>query len=206
MNVYDTIIFDLGAVLIDWNPRYVYKKMFVTDDAMEYFLSEICTSHWNEQQDAGRSFVEATRLLTEEYPHYSKEIAAYYGKWVEMLGGPILPTVEMFAKLKESGKYKIVALTNWSAESFPIALGMYDFLHWFDGILVSGAENLKKPDPAIFELLLSKYDIDRSKAIFIDDNQKNFEAAIHLGIKSIHFQNPDQCRSELSVLLDMDLS
>lgn len=206
MNVYDTIIFDLGAVLIDWNPRYVYRKMFVTEDAMEYFLSEICTSHWNEQQDAGRPFAEATQILTAQYPHYTREIAAYYGKWVEMLAGPIIPSVEMFAKLKESKKYKIVALTNWSAESFPIALEMYDFLHWFDGILVSGDENLKKPDPAIFELLLDRYDIDWSKAVFIDDNLKNFEAATQLGIKSIHFLNPDQCRKDLSTILEIDLS
>jgi 2-haloacid dehalogenase len=206
MNVYDTIIFDLGAVLIDWNPRYVYRKMFVTEDAMEYFLSEICTSHWNEQQDAGRPFAEATQILTAQYPHYTREIAAYYGKWVEMLAGPIMPSVEMFTKLKESKKYKIVALTNWSAESFPIALEMYDFLHWFDGILVSGDENLKKPDPAIFELLLDRYDIDRSKAVFIDDNLKNFEAATQLGIKSIHFLNPNQCRKDLSTILEIDLS
>lgn len=206
MNFYDTIIFDLGAVLIDWNPRYVYKNMFVTEDAMEYFLSEICTSQWNEQQDAGRLFADATKELIDQYPHYTKEIEVYYGKWVEMLGGPIQPTVELFAKLKASGKFKIVALTNWSAESFPIALGMYDFLHWFDGILVSGSENLKKPDPAIFELLLDRYDIDRSKAIFIDDNPNNYAAATKLGIKSIHFQNSDQCRDELAVLLNMDLA
>ncbi len=206
MSQFDTIIFDLGAVLIDWNPRYVYKEMFVTEDAMEYFLRDICTSHWNEQQDAGRLFADATMQLVEEYPQYTKEIQAYYGRWVDMLGGPIHATVDMFSKLKASNRFKIVALTNWSAESFPIALSMYDFLHWFDAILVSGAENLKKPDPAIFELLLSRYEVDRSKAIFIDDNPHNYEAATRLGIKSIHFLNPDQCRIELTELLGLDLT
>lgn len=205
MNQFNTIIFDLGAVLIDWNPRYVYKDMFVTTEAMEYFLREICTSHWNEQQDAGRLFGDATKQLVDEYPQYTNEIQAYYGRWVDMLGGPIQSTVDMFSELKASKKYKIVALTNWSAESFPIALKMYDFLHWFDGILVSGSENLKKPDPAIFELLLSRYEIDRSKAIFIDDNIHNYEAAKKLGIKSVHFISPEQCCSELSELLGLEL-
>ncbi len=197
MSTFNTIIFDLGAVLIDWNPRYLYKQFFVTEDAMEYFLNNICTSDWNEQQDCGRSFEDATRLLVDEYPHYENEISGYYGRWKEMLAGPIDETVEILKSLKASNNYKLLALTNWSAESFPYALETFDFLHLFDGILVSGEENMKKPDPAIFELLLSRYDINKSQAIFIDDNPHNVSASRALGIKTIHFTDTNECKELL---------
>ncbi|MBK9734460.1 MAG: HAD family phosphatase [Saprospiraceae bacterium] len=198
---FDTIIFDLGAVLIDWNPRYVYRKLFVTEYAMEHFLGTICTSQWNEQQDGGRSFVDATAILTSAHPQYQQEISAYYGRWKEMLAGPIQETVDILSELKNTGKYKLLALTNWSAESFPYALETYDFLQWFDGILVSGEEKMKKPDPAIFELLLSRYQVDREKAIFIDDNVHNVVASRNLGIETIHFKDPQGCREILNNLI-----
>ena len=200
----DTIIFDLGGVLIDWNPRYVYKKAFVTKEAVEHFLADICTSEWNEEQDAGRSFEEATSLLISEFPHYTHEISMYYGRWKEMLGGHIEESVQTLSKIRDSGQYKLFALTNWSDESFPLALDIFHFLHWFDGILVSGAEKMKKPDPVIFELILDRYNIDRTKAIFIDDNIKNIHAAEKLGLKSIHFTSPEQLNSEL-LSLDIGL-
>lgn len=197
MKKFDTIIFDLGGVLIDWNPRYLFKHFFVSHEAMEHFLSEVCSTDWNEMQDAGRSFSEATDLLISEFPEYKNEIQMYYQRWVEMLGGPIHDTVKILSALKDSKSYRMYALTNWSDESFPLAYEMYEFLHWFDGILVSGAEKMKKPDPQIFELLLDRFDINREAAIFIDDNRKNIDAAINLGIMSLHFNSPDQCRSEL---------
>lgn len=193
----DTIIFDLGGVLIDWNPRYVFRHVFVSNEAVEHFLSEVCTTEWNEMQDAGRSFRDATDLLMDKFPEYKHEILMYYQRWKEMLGGPIHETVEILSELKNSGQYKLYALTNWSDESFPVAYEMYDFLHWFDGILVSGAEKMKKPDPRIFELLLERYSINKEKAIFIDDNKNNVRAASELGIRSINFKSAEQCQSEL---------
>ncbi len=188
----NTIVFDLGAVLIDWNPRYVYRQLFVTDDAMEYFLSAICNSAWNEMQDAGRSFGEATHILTSQYPEYTNEILAYYGRWEEMLNGPIDATVDLFLSLKSSKKYQILALTNWSAESFPVALAKYDFLSLFDGILVSGEEKLKKPDPAIFHLLIERYNLSPEKCLFIDDNITNVKSAEDLGFNCIHFTDVER--------------
>ncbi|MBL0027271.1 MAG: HAD family phosphatase [Saprospiraceae bacterium] len=193
----ETIIFDLGGVLIDWNPRHLYQHIFRTSDAMEHFLSEVCTSHWNEEQDGGRSFEEATRILTKQFPHYSSEIGAFYGRWEEMLRGPIHGTVKILSEIRASGKYRIYALTNWSAESFPVALGKYEFIHWFDGILVSGDENMRKPDHKIFHLMLSRYNIEKSKALFIDDNQLNINAAKEVGLQTIHFKNNEQCKLEL---------
>lgn len=197
MNV-ETIIFDLGGVLIDWNPAYVFDKLITDESKRRQFFAEICTSDWNEEQDAGRSLKEATQLLVDQYPEWQEYIEAYYGRWEEMLGGPIHDTVAIFQELKETGRYRFYALTNWSGELFPIALQKYDFLHWFDGRLVSGDEKMRKPFPAFYELLLQRFNIDKSKAIFIDDNLRNAEAAIALGIPTIRFESPAQLRAELT--------
>jgi 2-haloacid dehalogenase len=196
MNV-DTIIFDLGGVLVDWNPAYVFDKLIADETKRKQFFDEICTAAWNEEQDAGRSLKEATTLLVDQYPEWQEYIEAFYGRWEEMLGGPIQETVEIFRELKESGKYKFYALTNWSAELFPIALEKYDFLHWFDGRLVSGEEKSRKPFPEFYQLLLDRFSIDKEKAVFIDDNLRNAEAAQALGIQTIRFESPAQLREEL---------
>ncbi len=186
------IIFDLGGVLIDWNPKYVYRKVFHTEEATNYFLDNICSFHWNEQQDAGRTIVEAEAELINQFPQYSNEIKIYYKEWVNMLGGPILPTVEVLKALLEGNKYDIYALTNWSAETWPTALGMYDFLSWFKGVLVSGQEKMKKPAPEIFHLICDRFSIVPSKTIFIDDNRNNILAAEALGFQTIHFTGLDK--------------
>ena len=196
----NTIIFDLGGVLIDWNPDYLYKKLIQNDSERQWFFANICTSEWNEEQDGGRKIAEANNLLIERYPEYQSLIEAYYSRWTEMLGGDIPETVKILKNIKQSGNYKIYALTNWSAETFPIALGIFDFLHWFDGRLVSGIENTRKPFPEFYELLLTRFNIDRSSALFIDDNKRNIDAAESLGIRSIHFTNPHQLFYELTEL------
>lgn len=196
MNV-DTIIFDLGGVLIDWNPAYVFDKLIQDEEKRKQFFAEICTSAWNEEQDAGRSLKEATQLLIDQHPEWQEYIEAYYGRWEEMLGGPIQETVEIFRQLKEKDKYKFYALTNWSAELFPIALNKYDFLHWFDGRLVSGEEKIRKPFPEIYQLIVDRFDINKEKAVFIDDNKRNAEAAEAFGIPTIRYENPAQLREEL---------
>ena len=192
-----TLIFDLGGVLIDWNPRYLYRKLFDTEEEVENFLSQITTMEWNEEQDGGRSIETGTRILIKRYPEYREKITAYYSRWEEMLGGPITATVNLLDKLRKQNKYRILALTNWSAETFPIAQSRYDFLNWFEGIVVSGEEHLKKPDPAIYQLLLERYQIVSSEALFIDDNLRNIEAARLLGIQSLHYQSSHLLRKQL---------
>lgn len=194
---YQSIIFDLGAVLVDWNPRYLYSKVFATPEETDHFLENICTSDWNEEQDAGRSLAEGTELLVEKHPDFEAQIRAFYGRWREMLGGPIQETVELLQQLKTSGKYKLYALTNWSNETFPIALMEYEWLQWFDGIVVSGKEKLRKPFPDFYQLLLDRYMIDKTNAIFIDDNIRNVKAAEEMGIETIHFQTSAQLGKEL---------
>jgi len=196
----NTIIFDLGAVLIDWNPHYMYRTLFTNEQEMKDFLQTVCTPDWNEEQDAGRSLQEGTDLLVAQHPQHEANIRAFYGRWEEMLGEPFLDTVELFRRLKTSGKYKIYALTNWSAETFPVALARYDFLGWFDGIVVSGAEKMRKPAPEFYQVLLDRYQVDPQKALFIDDNYRNILAAEKAGIKSIHFTSAGQLEKELEEL------
>jgi 2-haloacid dehalogenase len=196
----ETIIFDLGGVLIDWNPRYLYRKILKDEDQVTWFLENICTSEWNDQQDAGRSFEEATRDLILKHPEWEEPIRAWYGRWQETITGSITGTVEILKQIKKSNGYRLYALTNWSAETFPWALDNFEFLHWFEGILVSGQEKTRKPFPEFYQLLFDRYAIDPSRALFIDDNMKNIEGARAIGLPSVHFQSPEQLKSALTQL------
>jgi 2-haloacid dehalogenase len=200
MSSINTIIFDLGGVLIDWNPDYVYKTIFDKEEDLKWFYQNICTSDWNEEQDAGRSLHEGTELLVKQFPEHEANIRAYYGRWEEMLGGPIHETVEILKHLKENGNYKLYALTNWSAETFTVALQRYDFLHWFDGRVVSGEEKTRKPFIEIYQRLIERFNIDPARAVYIDDNTRNLAPASQLGIHTIHFQTPQQFKKELQQL------
>jgi 2-haloacid dehalogenase len=200
MKKFDTVIFDLGGVLIDWNPDYVYKTIFNDETKMREFYSEICTSEWNEEQDAGRGLKEATEELVARYPHEEKNIRAYYDRWEEMLKGEIEGTVQVLEKLKDREDLKLYALTNWSHETFPVALKRFEFLQWFHGRLVSGEEKMRKPFVEIYELLLKRYHINADTAVYIDDNERNLKPARELGLQSIHFKSPHQLEEELKNL------
>jgi 2-haloacid dehalogenase len=195
----NTVVFDLGGVLVDWNPDYLYKDIFPNEEERRWFLSHICNPDWNEEQDAGRSLQDGTDYLVRKFPEHEKAIRAYYGRWKEMLGGPIHDTVEIFRHLKEHTQVKLYALTNWSAETFPVALELYEFLHWFDGRLVSGEEKIRKPSPDIYRLLIRRFNINPAKAIYVDDNLRNVLPARELGFHGIHFQNPEQFKRELQM-------
>jgi len=196
----NTVIFDLGGVLIDWNPRYVYRTIFKTEEEIDWFFENIATHDWNENQHAGYPLDAATEDLIKKHPDWENEIRAYYGRWTEMLGGPIHDTVEILKELKKIPGMKTYALTNWSAETFPIALERYEFLHWFDGRLVSGEEKTRKLFADIYQKIIDKFSIDPDKAIFIDDNLRNIKGAEALGIKGIHFHDPVQLKNELKQL------
>ncbi|UXE69119.1 MAG: HAD family phosphatase [Chryseotalea sp. WA131a] len=194
----NTVIFDLGGVLIDWNPRYLYRKIFKTEEEINWFLENVCTPEWNDQQDAGRSFEEATEELVTKFPEHELAIRAWYGRWNETINGRIHETVALLKEIKESKKYKLYALTNWSAETFPWALDNFEFLHWFEGIVVSGVEKSRKPFPEFYKILFDRYQINPAQAIFIDDNIKNVEGALKVGLPTIHFQSAEQTKKELA--------
>ena len=200
MKSFDTLVFDLGGVLVDWNPDYLYKNIIPDEEERRWFLSTICTPDWNEEQDAGRSLRDGTELLVKKYPGHEASIRAFYDRWEEMLGGPIHATVEIFRELKEKTDLKLYALTNWSAETFPVALELYEFLHWFDGRLVSGEEKIRKPMPEIYRLLIRRFGIDPKRAIYVDDNLRNVVPAQEEGFQGIHFRSPEQFRAELKEL------
>ena len=197
MSSINTVIFDLGGVLIDWNPRHLDLKIFNTEDEVTWFLENVCTGEWNDQQDAGRSFEDATEELVQKFPDHEEAIRAWYGRWQETISGPIHGTVDLLKTIKDSGKYKLYALTNWSAETFPWALDNFEFLHWFEGIVVSGVEKTRKPFPDFYQILFDRYNIIPAQAVFIDDNVKNVIGSREVGLPVIHFQTPDQLKEEL---------
>lgn len=193
----ETVIFDFGGVLIDWDPAYVYRQIFDTEAEMNHFFEHVCTHDWNAEQDAGRPLAEATELLVAQHPQYEVEIRAYYGRWEEMLGGPIQGTVDVLREVHDRNGHRLYGLTNWSHETFPVALERYDFLQLFEGIVVSGTEKTKKPERKIYEILLERYDIRPETAFFVDDNADNVATARSLGIDAVRFQAPEQLRSDL---------
>lgn len=200
MKKFDTIIFDLGGVLIDWNPRYLYRKIFKTEEEITWFLENVCTLEWNDQQDAGRTFAEATEELVALHPEWETPIRAWYGRWEETISGPIAGTVDILKALKDRGQHRMLALTNWSAETFVVARKNFEFLGWFEGIVVSGIEKTRKPFPEFYQILFDRYQVDPSKALFIDDNLKNVNGGRAVGLHVIPFENPEQLQQELKTL------
>ncbi|MDD4776883.1 MAG: HAD family phosphatase [Fermentimonas sp.] len=184
MELLKNIVFDFGGVLIDWNPVYLYEKVFDSEEKMNYFLENVCTSEWNLQQDEGRPLDEATRLLKEKHPEFSDEIEMYYGRWTEMLGGIIEENVKLIKPLKQ--KYKVYGLTNWSSETIPHAKERYVFFKDLDGIVVSGEEKLVKPDYKIYQILLDRFNIKAEESLFIDDNALNIKAAEEMNFRVVH--------------------
>jgi 2-haloacid dehalogenase len=170
--------------------------MFADEATMEHFLATVATPEWNAEQDRGRTLAEATQVLVAEHPEHTDLIEAYYDRWDEMVGEPIAGTVELVQQLKAVG-VRLVALTNWSAETFPRVRHRLDFLDDFEGVLVSGTVGLIKPDPAIYLLLIERHAVDVRHSMFVDDSLRNVEAAAALGFDAIHFQSPDQLAEEL---------
>jgi 2-haloacid dehalogenase len=198
MNSNQAIVFDLGGVLIDWNPRYLYRKLFENDDSgMEKFLLEVCTSDWNAQQDEGRPLAEATAQLVDRFPDQEPLIRAFYDRWPEMVGGAFDGTVEILAELKHAGR-RLYALSNWSAETFPHARHRFSFFDWFDHLVISGQIQMVKPNRDIFDHLLEKAGRRPGECTFIDDSLVNINAAAELGFDAIHFQSPEALRVELT--------
>lgn len=193
------VVFDLGGVLIDWDPRYLYRKLFDDEEAMEVFLREVCNGAWNEKQDAGRRLSEATETLIAEHPDKADLIRAYYDRWPEMLAGSLPQTVAVLAELKEAS-IPLFSLTNWSAETFPVALERFDFLQWFENIVVSGAEGVIKPDRRCFDILIERTGLPAAGLVFVDDRTDNVVEARNAGFQALQFTTADQLRQDLRAL------
>jgi 2-haloacid dehalogenase len=193
------IIFDFGGVLIDWNARHLYRKLFDNALEMERFLTEIDFHGWNLELDRGRRYAESVVELSRQFPQYANLIKAYDERWEESLNGTIQATVEILQALKEHG-YALYGLTNFSAEKYEIIHRQFSFIDLFDEIVVSGIVKLVKPDPRIFALVLEKARRPAAECLFIDDSETNVTAARNLGFKVIHFKSAEQLGMELSRL------
>jgi 2-haloacid dehalogenase len=191
------IIFDFGGVLLDWNPHYLYRKLFADDPAaVDRFLAEIGFAEWNLEQDRGRPFSVAVAELAARFPHYAELVKAYDERWEESVSGSIQPTVDILYALKQAG-YKLYGLSNWSAETFRRIRHKHTFMDWFDGIVISGEVKLIKPDPRIYGVLLERIGRRAEECLFIDDAEANIAVADQLGFKTIRFESPEKLANEL---------
>lgn len=190
------VVFDFGGVLIDWNPRYVYRELLASEEEVEDFLANICTHEWNHQLDLGKSWDVSVAELSAKHPDKAHLIKAYKDRWVDMLGGPIHESVDLLMELKARG-VPLYGLTNWSHETFGVAQKEFPFLRLFDGIVVSGEVKLAKPDPAIYEHLLSSFKLNPRETLFIDDRRENVQVAWDLGFNATQFLSPRQLEDDL---------
>jgi 2-haloacid dehalogenase len=194
----EAVLLDLGGVLIDWNPRYLYRPHFGDDlEAMEHFLARVCAPEWNLQMDAGKPFAEAVAERQRQFPEHAALIALWKDGWAQMLRDVIPETVQILAELRSRGR-RLFALTNWSAETFPVAQRRFPFLQWFEDIVVSGEVKLAKPDPRIYRLALERNRLRAETTLFVDDALHNVRAARALGLPAIHFQSAHVLRAELA--------
>jgi len=192
------IIFDFGGVLINWDPHVPFIKAFNGDEEKaQWFIKNICNHEWNMRLDKGMSFDDGIREKIELFPDYADYIHLYKSEWIHTVTGAIEGTVDILSKLKEQHPYRLLGITNWSGETFPLAKVKFPFLNWFEDIVVSGDVKMVKPDAEIFEYAMKRFTVEPEESIFIDDNADNFKQAESMGIQAIHFKNPKQLREDL---------
>jgi 2-haloacid dehalogenase len=181
-----TVVFDIGGVLLRWDPRNLYRKIFAEEAEMEWFLREVCTSEWNVEQDRGRKWDDAVALLVERHPEWESQIRAYHERWHETVAGVYEENVALLERLTAAG-VPVYAITNFSAEKFVEARERHRFLQLFRGVVVSGEDRMLKPEREIFDLFFSRYGLRPQDCVFIDDSRANVEMARSLGLHTVHF-------------------
>ena len=199
MQTIDTVVFDIGNVLIPWDPRWLFRKLLPDDAAVERFLAEVDFNTWNALHDAGQTFAFGIAQKSGAFPHHAHLFQAYFDRWEESIADPFHGTVALARKLREAG-YRTLALTNFSSETFPRAVRLNPFLNEFEGIVVSGDEGVMKPDAAIYRLLCERYGVDPGRAVFIDDSLHNVEWARHIGMHAVHFSSVERLLEDLDAL------
>ena len=190
------IVFDIGNVLLHWDPRALYRKIFATEAEVEWFLTHVCPPSWNLEQDRGRSFEDAVAEARLRHPGQAQAIAAYHLRWPETLTHVLEGTLAILEELKARDA-PLYAITNWNGDKFRETKQRFSFLNHFRDIVVSGDEGLVKPDPEIYHLLMARNGLDASSCLFIDDSLKNVEGAQAVGMKGHHFTTPERLRMAL---------
>ncbi|MBR5281698.1 MAG: HAD family phosphatase [Alistipes sp.] len=205
MSKIKNIVFDFGGVLIDWNPRYLYRSYFAGDEErMEWFLQNVCTYPWNIQMDGGKPFAEGVAELTALHPEWAEAIGIYHTRWAEMIGGEVDGTASLIKRLKAAG-YRVFGLTNWSMETYPLIRDNYDVFSLFEGVVVSGEEHLLKPDEKIYRCLLERYSLEAAESVFLDDNADNVAGAEAVGMEALRFVDAQQAEAELKSRFGIEL-
>ena len=205
MSKIKNIVFDFGGVLIDWNPRYLYRSYFAGDEErMEWFLQNVCTYPWNIQMDGGKPFAEGVAELTALHPEWAEAIGIYHTRWAEMIGGEVDGTASLIKRLKAAG-YRVFGLTNWSMETYPLIRDNYDVFSLFEGVVVSGEEHLLKPDEKIYRCLLERYSLEAAESVFWDDNADNVAGAEAVGMEALRFVDAQQAEAELKSRFGIEL-
>lgn len=194
-----TVIFDLGGVLVDWDPRHLYRQLFADASEMETFLAEVTSAEWNARLDEGRPWAEAIEELVAEHPDERELIEAFHRRWPEMLAGEIPGTVDVLDEVRATG-VRLLALSNWSSETFSFALERFEFLSWFAAIVISGDVKARKPQRAIFEHVIERYDVRPPATVFVDDSDANIAAARELGFVALRFVDAPSLRRDLNEL------
>ena len=200
----DSVVFDVGGVLLDWDPEYLYRQLIADDDERRWFLTEVCSPEWNAAQDAGRTWADATSELSARFPEHTALIDAYDRRWEEMVSGPIADSVAVLEDLRRAGVPNY-ALTNFSAEKWDVAKDRWGFLDDFDGQVVSGAVGVMKPDPEIYRILLDRYGLEPARTFYTDDLSQNVESARQLGITAELFVDASTLRRQLIDRCVLDL-
>jgi len=193
------VVFDLGKVLVDWDPRHLYRKLFDDEAAMEEFLATVCTLEWNDRLDRGMPFAEGVAQLTAAFPEHRDLIDAYHSRWIEMVPGAVEETVVVLAELHGRG-VPLYALSNWSAETFLLVRDRFPFMEWFDGIVLSGEVGVTKPDARIFDELRTRYGLEPATTLFIDDIEANVDGARAAGLQAVRFDSAATLRGDLTRL------
>ena len=205
MSKIKNIVFDFGGVLIDWNPRYLYRSYFAGDEErMEWFLQNVCTYPWNIQMDGGKPFAEGVAELTAQHPEWAEAIGVYHTRWAEMIGGEVEGTASLIKRLKAAG-YRVFGLTNWSMETYPLIRDNYEVFSLFEGVVVSGEEHLLKPDEKIYRCLLERYSLEAAESVFLDDNADNVAGAEAVGMEAVRFVDAQQAEAELKSRFGIEL-
>lgn len=191
MSEINAVIWDIGNVLVRWDPRFLYRSRFQSEEEMEHFLATVTTADWNLAQDKGRTFKNAVELLTAEYPEHADMIALYDTHWIETVGGTIDGSVRLLEQMKANG-IPVYGLTNFSACKWPIFCETYEFTNLFEDVVVSGIEKLIKPDPRIYELAIERFGVEPGSTLFIDDRPENAKGAEAVGMRGHHFVSVDE--------------
>ena len=195
----DAVLFDLGKVLLDWDPRYYYRLLFSDEAALEHFVQRVVGHDWYLEMDRGKPAAQAVAERARAFPGYAGLIARWPEGWPVMMRGAIAGSVEILAELRARGT-RLYALTNFSSETWPVAKARFEFLSWFEDTIVSGEHGLVKPDPRIFALAIARCRLAPARTVFVDDVAANVEAGRASGLHAIQFTSPERLRSDLQGL------